>query len=843
MAVPRVLTPLPIDSLLPEILESLSHRHPNLILKASPGTGKTTRVPPALLRAEFRASDDREILVLEPRRLAAKYAARRVAEEQGCRLGGRVGYQFRLENATSSETRLRFLTEGMLMRRLLGSPELPDVAAVVLDEFHERHLHGDVALAYLRHLQLTARPDLRLVVMSATLETEALSAFLGDAPVLAIDARLHPVRIEHLKSPGSKTLERMVAEGVREALEKSPGDVLVFLPGMAEIRRAEQALAGGTASDRGLSVLALHGELSREEQDRAMSPDPAGRRKVILSTNLAETSLTIEGVTAVVDSGLHRVASYSWWSGVPTLRTRPVSRASAIQRAGRAGRTAPGYCLRLYTAGEFEGRPPFETPEVRRAELTQTLLELKSMGILEPAKFDWFEPPAAASIEAAEKLLRRLGAATPGGTLTELGRRLAEIPAHPRLGRMLLEACRMGPALAEEAALLAAQISEGGPNSRDSLDALAGLRGAARDSRLLRVRDLFLSFVRGKSAARLASGSSPGDQPADLRFALLTGFPDRVARKRALPGQKGQTATEFDLVFSSGGSARVSAAPVLSESDTFVALDVQERQGAHQQRAQAYVHSLCPIPSDWLLELEPSPITEITEVLWDDEREAVVCTYQMRYDELVLLEEPQAPRGSPSILGDRVLGLDLAAVPAAPLAETMARLANRGFGEQFEATISRLSLVRAGGYGGAELAAALSRILAEFTRAAEVRALDWPASLVEDAELQEPGIAARLERLAPTHFTFPGGRRSRIHYRLNQGPWLESRIQDFFGIRQSPSILGGKLALTLHLLAPNQRAVQVTQDLAGFWERHYPEIRKQLARRYPRHSWPENPAK
>ena len=600
-----------MDRLLPDLVRALGAPEPGtapakgsaVVLQASPGTGKTTRVPPALLDAL-----PGEILVLEPRRLAAKYAALRVAEERGEAIGRSVGYQFRFENVTSRDTRLTFLTEGMLMRKMLSDPRLAGVSAVVLDEFHERHLHGDVALGALRRLQLEGlRPDLKLVVMSATLETEALSRYLGDCPVLKVESPLHPVAIEHLPSPAAVPLERLVREAVARTLSSaeadSKGDILVFLPGMSEIRRAENALGELAAVREGrLKVLPLHGEIAREEQDLALRPIP-GKRKVILSTNVAETSLTIEGVTVVIDSGLHRQAAHSWWSGVPSLKTRPITRASAIQRAGRAGRTAPGRCIRLYTLHDFNGRAAFETPEIRRADIASTVLEVKTLGGAagrndgsDPAEFPWFEAPAAAALEAAQTLLHRLGfTESPAGAaaLTEPGRRAARIPAHPRIARLLVEAEKLG--VLEPAASLAALISEGELEGLDALEQARRAEAQASSGPLKRARTQLLSAIGRSAGGNAEAASKTEDAESRLARSVLAAFPDRIARKRPIPAHSTRgRSTDVELILSSGGSARAEECPTLASHEMFVALDIQETQAHGQARSQLRLKSVVP---------------------------------------------------------------------------------------------------------------------------------------------------------------------------------------------------------------------------------------------------------
>src|ERR1700722_3398702 len=483
------MQPLPIDPLLPEIVASLRER-PTLVLEAPPGAGKTTRVPRALYDAGMAAPG--EIVVLEPRRLAARMAARRVADELGEKVGGVVGYQVRFEDVSSARTRIRFVTEGVLGRKLIASPDLAGVSVVVLDEFHERHLQGDVALALVERLRRTRRPDLRVIAMSATLATAPLAAHLG-APVLRSEGKLFDVAIEHLPSPDDRPLASQVASAVRKlVLEGLDGDVLVFLPGASEIRKARETCEK-IAAEADLALVPLHGDLSPDEQDTAVRP--GSRRKVILSTNVAESSITIEGVVAVVDAGLARVASQAPWSGLPRLRVEKVSRASAVQRAGRAGRTRPGRCLRLYTRADFEMRPGHDAPEIRRLDLAQTELELASLGAVD---IPWLEAPPEGHVRAARELLRRLAAMDGVGQVTETGRAMLRFALHPRTARVVVEGERRG--VADDACVTAAILSEGDirASSRarfgdargqdtatepSDLEALLGLYREAEDSR------------------------------------------------------------------------------------------------------------------------------------------------------------------------------------------------------------------------------------------------------------------------------------------------------------------------------------------------------------------------
>lgn len=810
---------LPVDQALPQILSSLE-RNPSLVVQAAPGTGKTTRIPPALLEASFRRENRGEILVLEPRRLAAKMAARRVAQERGEQVGQTIGYQFRFENVSSAATRVRFLTEGMLMRRLLGDPSLQGVSAVILDEFHERHLHGDVALAFLRKLQSHDRPELRVVVMSATLDTAAVAGALGGCPVIQVPGKQYEVEIDWLAKPSQLPLEQSVKQAVAHALStRSAGadrHMLVFLPGMAEIRRSAAALAE-LARDEDLLVLPLHGDLSREEQDLAVSPSE--RTKVILSTNVAETSLTIEGVNTVIDSGLVRSASYSWWSGLPLLRTKSISRASAIQRAGRAGRTAPGRCYRLYTKGDFEGRAPFEVPEIQRADLSQTVLELKALNVRDTRSFPWFEKPSEQSLEAAEKLLHQLGAVDGEGALTALGRRMVEMPTHPRLARLVLEAESRG--CLQEGARLAALLSE---IRLEGPDLFASLGRTRLDGNVSRMQERLVSAAGG-------SGRKVGANVEQaLHLALLRAFPDRVAKKRVMGSQhrRGQ----YELVFSSGGSAVIlQDSPLIASHEYFVAVDVEERGSSSGSGGQALVRLLAAIEPEWLFDLEPVGVEEREELSWNADSQRVEALSQLRYGQLVLSESRQPPRDRTA--AGRILAGRVGDWSQVCDAEELLQLQNRL--ELLNAHRPDLELPV---WTEESLREKLASFCSDKISLREVKEGDFLNWLLYQLT---PGQQQALDRLTPLHVELAQRRRVKVNYESGKPPWIASRLQDFFGMKQGPAVLGGKAPLALHLLAPNQRAVQITTDLSGFWERHYPQIRKELGRRYPRHKWPENP--
>jgi ATP-dependent helicase HrpB len=794
---------LPIDPLLPRIVAAVAERRA-LVLQAEPGAGKTTRVPAALLDAGAEG----EVWVLEPRRIAARMAARRVAEERGERPGETVGYQVRFEEQASAWTRLRFVTEGILTRRLVRDPSLEGVSTVVLDEFHERHLEGDLALALLARLQRTARPDLRLVVMSATLDVERVARFLGGAPVIAAPGRVFDVKIDY--RPGSGPLE----ERVRDALGRleGPGDVLVFLPGAGEIRRAIEACS----HRRDLVLLPLHGSLSAEEQDRALRP--AGKRKAIFATNVAETSLTVEGVTAVIDSGLARIAGQSPWSGLPFLEVEPISRASATQRAGRAGRLAPGTCVRLYARSDLEARAEHASPEIERLDLAQLVLELRGAGI---GSLDWLDPPPGVALESAERLLAKIGALA-GGAITSLGERMLRYPLHPRLARMVAFAEESG--VGEEACALAALLGEreivrGETGTAAALldlfaearshgfaaPALAAIGIDPQAARAVdRVREQLARIVRPRTGA---------PAPGLLARSILAGYPDRVAKRRG----------PREVLLADGSSA---SADVALESEFLVAIEAREARGR-----PASVRLVAPIEPDWLLDAFPESVRETVEVTWDARSEKVLVSSRLVYGALVLDE---SSKGSPPegeverILLHHAL---LAGPGSFSDREALESLRERAaFARTLDPSLPEL--------GDAAAREALRELVPGRRSFAELRAADLLAHL--RARLA-PEQRLALERLAPAEVVLPGGRRVRVHYATGQGPWIESRIQDFFGMAKGPTVGQGRVPLVLHLLAPSQRPVQITSDLAGFWENHYPRIRRELSRRYPKHAWPEEP--
>ncbi|HYP76696.1 MAG TPA: ATP-dependent helicase HrpB [Polyangiaceae bacterium] len=835
---------LPIDEVLPD-LERAFRSARAVVLEAPPGAGKTTRVPWAMQSW----LGDAEVLVAEPRRLAARMAAKRVADERGEVLGERIGYSVRFEEVGGARTRVRYATEGIVLRRLLTDPSLRGVGAVILDEFHERHLATDLLLVLLDRLSRTARPDLKLLVMSATLDAEPVAQFLGDCPRVRSEGRMFPVSIEFLHKLDDRPLEKQIVSAVRQAVADEPtGDVLVFLPGAGEIRKAKAALEPLSA-EAGLLVLPLHGDLPMAEQARAV--EPAKQRKVVLATNVAESSVTVDGVTVVVDSGLARVAGHSPWSGLPTLSLEPISRASSTQRAGRAGRTKPGRVLRLYTKGDFESRRAHDAPEIVRSDLAEALLILHGAGIAEPEKLRFLAEPPKARLDNARELLSLLGAFAPSGGLSELGRRLLRFPVSPRLGRLLIEGERRG--VAKDAALCAALLAERDivQNTRVGFGEKAASFGArgpsdvlerveryreAEDARFeahrLRNFGLDVRSVEGvrrteRQLARSLKDSVEGPGSLDgvereLLRCLLAAFPDRVARRR----RRG----ERDLVLASGGVARLSEQSVVVDAEFLLALDVEEQRGATSN--QTTVRLASAIEPDWLLEDFASAVKLTDELEWNASAERVERVEKMAFGAVVFDEA----RG--------------AAPPTPAASAVLAAAARRGSSLSFaksdavSSLTSRLRLLREHfpelGFPQLDetsVDATLDLICSGLTSLAELAAVDVPSALLSGLDAAQ---RRALEQETPERVRLPGGHTVPVHYEADRPPWIESRLQDFFGMPDGPKLCRGKVPLTVHLLAPNQRAMQVTTDLSGFWERHYPSIRRELMRRYPRHPWPED---
>lgn len=838
---------LPIDPLLPDVVATLRDGN-RLVLRAPPGAGKTTRVPAALLDAGLAA--DRQVVVLEPRRIATRAAAEFVARERGGAVGGEVGYRVRFEQRGGPATRLWYVTEGVLGRQLTRDAFLEDVAVVVLDEFHERHLQGDVVLAIVRELQESVRPDLKLVVMSATLDTAAVSTSLGGCPVLTSEGRAFPVEIEYEAEGDDRPLAGRVATAVRRLLAAGEaGDMLVFLPGAAEIRRAAGALEE-LAREQGIDVVPLHGEMPLDEQHRAIRPGP--RRKVVLSTNVAETALTIEGVTAVIDSGLARFAWFDARHGINAHRVAPISRAAADQRAGRAGRTRPGRCLRLWPRSAHGQRREREVPEILRLDLSGTVLELRAWGLRKVEDLVWVDSPPSARLAGAERLLEQLGALDRGtGKVTDTGATMLGLGLPPRLARVLVESERRGcPAAGAQLAALVSErdicLSERAfaaapapaavePGSSDLLRRLELYRRVARDgfdraSCLALGVDVHAARAVDRLCRQLerrglrgSARDRRGEEDDDLLRCILAGFPDRVARRRE-PGSP-------RAVMAGGRGVTLLASSVVRSAEFFVCLEVES--GRPGERSEGQVRMASAVRREWLEELFPGSIERVEELYFDEARECVLGRTRDRYLGLVLNERTDS-RVDPARAGE-------------VLAEEVRRDWNKAveIGEDEEQLLRRIEV--------------LGRWAPETGMPSDIRArlIDAVVALCPGrrslAELRRTDVGGlirgllsyaqsqALQREVPARFELPGGRSVRIEYHPDRPPKISARVQELFGLSETPRLACGRLPLVVEILAPNQRPVQVTDDLASFWRTTYAEVRKQLRGRYPRHRWPENP--
>lgn len=809
---------LPIEPLLPELRQALGKAR-SLVLEAPPGAGKTTLVPLALLEEPWLAG--KRILMLEPRRLAARAAALRMAALLKEPIGETVGYRTRLDSKVGSRTRIEVLTEGILTRRLQFDPALEGVGLVIFDEFHERSLQADLGLALCLEVQ-ALREDLRLLVMSATLDGAKVADLLGGAKRLTSSGRSHPVETIHLGRPSGR-LEPGVASAVRRALAEAEGDILVFLPGEAEIRRTARALEEETQER--LLVLPLYGALPPARQEAALQPAPAGYRKVVLASAVAETSLTIEGIRVVIDSGLSRRARFDPASGMTRLVTGPVSRATAEQRKGRAGRTAPGRCYRLWHEAEERALPPFDLPEILEADLAPLALELVAWGAADPNELAWLDPPPAAALAQARDLLRQLSALDEGGRITPHGRRLAQIGSHPRLAHMLLIsegkerrlACDIAALLSEGEIL----TERGDRDLRPRLDLLAGEgdgRAGTRKAALQRVRRASAQWQ-----SRLhAESAHPGSEPAGRLLALA--YPDRLAQRR------GQHPGYFRMA--NGRGARLPPEDPLAVADWLVIASLEAADG------DARIFLAAPITLPEIEELFADQITLREEISWDNQKGRVRAVRQKRLGALILGQEP-LPHPPP----DTVVQALLAAIKRQGL-ELLP------WDEKTKQLRARVALLRRlegpddwPDWSDESLLERLPERLAPhlhgITRLEELQNLDLAEILL--AELDWPR-RQRLDLEAPTYMQVPSGRRHPIDYTQGEEALLAVKLQEMFGTSETPRIAGGRIPLLLQLLSPAGRPLQVTRDLATFWQRGYREVRAEMRGRYPKHPWPEDPA-
>lgn len=837
---------LPIFELEHELVAAL-RRCPRVVLEAPTGSGKSTQVPQILL--DHGLLGNGEIVVLQPRRLPARMLANRVAAERGGRTGEEVGYQIRLDRVCSAATRIRYVTEGVLLRQMLADPKLRGVAALCFDEFHERHLYSDITLARALDIQETLRPDLLLSVMSATLETEALRDYLAPCEFLVARGRTYPVDITYLpRSPGDRPLWELVVDEFERIAPQTEGDVLVFLPGSYEIHRTIEGLRHSRAG-KDCIVLPLHGELPPAEQDAAIARH--SRRKIVVSTNVAETSLTIDGVRVVIDAGLAKIARFDPYRGINTLLTSRVSRASADQRAGRAGRTAPGLCLRLWTEREHGEREAQEVPEVRRMDLAEVVLTLKAADVVDVGAFRWLEKPEARALERALALLQDLGALEGDGAISELGRRMLAFPVHPRYARMLLAADEYG--CVPEAAAVAA-LTQGRPLLRrgsgkqvekasgelsedeegsDFFLLLKALRfaenvrfevsqceasgihaGAAREASALVKQFLQIAKAEGL----VVSHSNPDLEM--VRRCVLAGFPDQVAvrldagtlRCALVHGRRGVLARES----------------VVQHEPLLVACEVREIEARGAER-QVLLTLATAVREEWLRELFPAGFEERMDVSFDATQRRVIAKQTVRFRDVLLRSKET----------DKV-PLDAAAELLAVEVEA-GRCPLKNWDDAVEQWIARANLV-ASWFPEQELppiSDADRRMLVEQICHGAISYKDikerpvWP---VVKSWLSAAQIAF-VEKVAPERVEMPNGKKFKVVYAVKASPTVAVRIQDLYGVEGELRIGGGRVPLVIEVLAPNQRPIQVTQNLSNFWKESYPKIKQELQRKYPKHEW------
>jgi ATP-dependent helicase HrpB len=805
---------LPIDPILDEIVAALEQG--SVVLEAPPGAGKTTRVPPALLQHLNRTKQStKEIWVIEPRRLAARLAATRVAEELGKKLGGQVGYTVRFDNRTSSETRLRFLTTGVALKMLVSQPKLSSVETIVFDEVHERQLDMDLLLCWAKHLKQSTRPDLRLLAMSATLDAEPIAQWLN-ATRIQSEGRSFPTTIQYEPTLGSQRQTPSMGAQVARIIDGLPtdhtGDILVFLPGVREIEAVRAALAA-TCAAKNIRITALHASMGPTKIQRALQPCP--QKQIILSTNIAESSVTLPNVHTVIDTGLAKIPRSNPWTGLLHLDVEAVARDSAIQRAGRAGRTAPGECFRLYSESNFQQRPATLEPAIQRMDLTALRLTLAHLRVANPALLPWLSSPDSARLAAATELLTRLEFIDTNGEITPDGDLASALPCHPRLARLLLSCARSGHA--EIAAHLVAVLSSGGTYYRAPhhhpesdvlglLESMSSLEGEARRTKtdlIRRVKEIKVTLSQDRQEDCLAR-------------AILAGFPDRLCRR-----QSGLRLARVDA-----GAAVLDKNSAVSSEDWLVGLDA--RPGSPPRISLA-----SPVESEWLWD-QPGADTDLTEAIeatWDHNAERVRVDRVSRYRGLPLERESISARGLPETVTTLLEHIKTTSIGRITDLEALrVYRRRRSLAHEIEPAIPALT--------DTCIEESLRAFCADAVGLRELVKKDFLTHLKNNLDWNQNQA---LNSLLPLRIELPNGRRANVEYPDEGPPRISVRVQHVLGLRQGPRLAGGRLPVLLQLLAPNQRPVQLTDDLAGFWERTWPSVRKELRGRYPKHAWPEDP--
>ncbi|MCQ6557806.1 ATP-dependent helicase HrpB [Paenibacillus mendelii] len=811
---------LPIDAILPELMERLNE-HKSTVLAASPGAGKTTRVPLTLLDAPWL--DGQRIVMLEPRRIAARSAARYMAAQLGEQVGETVGYRVRLDTRIGPKTRIEVITEGVLTRMLQSDPALEGIGIVIFDEFHERHLHSDLGLALCLQTQSLLRDDLRLLVMSATIDTASVSELLGGAPIVISEGKAYPVDTHYLAGPSMGRIEDAAARTVASAIQRHDGDALVFLPGAGEIRRVHSLLASMSLGAE-IRITPLYGNLSPEAQDHAVAESAPGERKIVLSTSIAESSVTVKGVRIVVDSGLSRIPRFSPRTGMARLETVPVSAASADQRRGRAGREAPGVCYRLWSEQEHRQLQPQSDPELMNTDLAPLALELAAWGVGDPEELQWLNLPPIGAYKHAVELLNQLGALDQlhPGKLTSHGKAMAELGMHPRLSHMVLKAVELG--IGAEACELAALLSDRDllPGSRSvdvrlRQEALHGghSAGEADETAIRRIANEASQWMRAVGVRKAAGGGSSNS----CGILLAMAYPDRIAQRRG----------DGRFLLRSGRGAVVPELQSLSGAAYLAVAELED--GGTDSR----IRLAAPITQEEL-EFHCAEQLDIEqEVKWDRASESVRARRRLRIGAIVLKEGP-LPDPDPELvmqaLMEGIMTHGIAILPWTKASRQLqARIELMHHHNPEWPDVSDSMLIDT-------LREWLGPYIGGMRSRADLGKLNLTSILESRLSWQE---RETLEKEVPTHLTVPSGSRIPVDYSNPEAPALAVRLQELFGLRQTPRIAGGKLPITIHLLSPAHRPVQVTNDLTSFWEQAYFEVKKDLKGRYPKHYWPDNP--
>ncbi|MWV43414.1 ATP-dependent helicase HrpB [Paenibacillus sp. HJL G12] len=816
---------LPIQRVLPELLERLD-QGTSAVLIAEPGAGKTTQVPLAFMKEAWLVG--RKIIMLEPRRLAARSAAEYMSRMLGEQVGETVGYRVRMDSRTGRSTRIEVVTEGILTRMIQSDPELEDVGMIIFDEFHERNLQGDLGLALALESRAVLREDLRILIMSATLEAEPAAALLGKAPVINCPGRQFPVETIYKPMPAGQKPEQHMAAVIREALAANPGDVLAFLPGAGEIRRVQsELLRGGLSAD--VVIRPLFGQLTQKEQEAAVRRDPENRRKIILSTSIAETSLTIDGVRIVVDSGLARTQLFSARSGMPYLATGQVSRASADQRRGRAGRTAPGVAYRLWSMEVQDRLTQRNSPEILETDLTALALELAAWGVLEPNDMLWLDSPPAAAYERGKVLLHRLGAVNERGMITDQGKRMAKLGMHPRLSGMMLLAAEIGQG--RLASILAALLQERDIFRGSSIDKDADIRGRLEAVIAWERSGMASPHVDETALKRIAQESRhvrkqigiPESEDMDtskIGILLSFAYPDRI----------GQSRGDGKFLLASGRGVELTRTQLLSRCDYLTVAEVDDQKGAEGRILLA-----APLELEELLDYHRGDIREEMVVEWDSALGGVKARNQVRLGAMILREsnasQPPPETVAKALMeGIRTEGLSL--LPWNKQAKQLRqRLQLMHLADPEWPDMSDGSLLEG-------LEDWLSPYIFGMKSRSDLQKLQLTGILEQMLGWDKK---SRLDQEVPTHITVPSGSRIPVDYGNPGQPFLAVKLQEMFGLRETPRIGHGKIPLTLHLLSPAQRPVQITSDLESFWNNGYFEVKKDLKGRYPKHYWPDDP--